>query len=145
MSADVYVASASLHKWEEPCVSGHSGTGAVFFSGCSLGCVYCQNVNISSSEYGVRLTERQLAETFRILEDNGAETIDLVTPTHYSLSVMNALDIYRPSVPVVWNTGGDERPDVIERVCGGYADVYLTDIKYHSEEIASREASAYRK
>ena len=106
------VAAASLHQWEEPCLSGKNGAGAVFFSGCPLGCLFCQNREISLDRKGAELSEDRLAEVFRRLEDAGAETLDLVTPTHYAPSVFAALALAQPKIPVVWNTGGYELAEI---------------------------------
>ncbi|MBO7519948.1 MAG: 4Fe-4S cluster-binding domain-containing protein, partial [Clostridia bacterium] len=93
------VARAGLHFFEEPFISGKKGSGTVFFSGCSLGCVYCQNEVVSHKNFGKDITVTRLADIFRELADKGAENINLVTPTHYSFAVKQALDIYRPPVP----------------------------------------------
>jgi len=135
------VAAASLHKWEEPCISGKTGAGTVFFSGCSLGCVFCQNREISINGKGEEISIDRLAEIINKLESVGAETIDLVTPTHFTPSVLQSLALASPSVPVVWNSGGYELaeniPSIAER-----ADVYLPDIKYCSSELAFEMCNA---
>lgn len=129
------VAAASLHQWEEPCLSGKNGAGAVFFSGCPLGCLFCQNREISLDRKGTELSDDRLAEVFRRLEDAGAETLDLVTPTHYAPSVFAALALAQPKIPVVWNTGGYELAERIPELCR-HIDVYLPDIKYYDSALA---------
>ena len=139
--ARALVAAASLHKWEEPCLAGERGAGAVFFSGCSLGCVFCQNREISIEKKGEEVTVSELADIFCRLEEAGAECLDLVTATHFAPSVFAALDIARPHIPVVWNTGGYECPDRIPELCR-HIDVYMPDIKYCNSELAGRLANA---
>lgn len=140
--AKTLVAAASLHKWEEPCLSGERGAGTVFFSGCSLGCVFCQNREISIEGKGEEVDEKRLAEIFQSLEAAGAECLDLVTATHFAPSVFEAIDIARVKIPVVWNTGGYELAKRIPELCR-HIDVYLPDIKYFSPEL-SHELSGAR-
>lgn len=135
------VARAGLHFFEEPFISGKNGSGTVFFSGCSLGCVYCQNEVVSHKNYGKDITVRRLADIFRELADKGAENINLVTPTHYSFAIKQALDIYRPPVPVIYNTSGYELPGVIKSL-EGYVDVFLFDFKYLSGVTAKEYSNA---
>ena len=123
------VARAALHFWEEPCISGENGSGTVFFSGCSLRCVYCQNSKISSECFGKKVSEKALADIFRRLEQEGAHNINLVTPTHFVPAVINALDIYRPSVPVVYNSSGYDNVEIL-KLLEDYVDIYLMDYKY---------------
>lgn len=135
-----------LHFWEEPIISGDEttpkrGSGAIFFSHCNLKCVYCQNYEISHGNFGEYYTTEQLAKVFRDLEEQGAANINLVTPTHYSLLILKALKIYKPKIPVVWNTGGYELPSVVKQL-DGYVDIFLTDFKYHSNELALRLSGA---
>ncbi len=139
--AGARVAAASLHKWEEPCLSGERGAGAVFFSGCSLGCVFCQNREISVDNKGVFVTDGELADIFSRLEEAGAECLDLVTATHFAPSVFAALDIAKPRIPVVWNTGGYELASRMDELCDRI-DVYMPDMKYFSSELASEMAQA---
>lgn len=141
MPSEPVVARAALHFFEEPCISGKNGSGAVFFSGCSLGCVFCQNYEISAKRSGKKITVQRLAEIFRELEGKGAHNINLVNPTHYSSAIKAALDIYRPSVPVVYNTGGYEKAEVI-RSLEGYVDIYLPDLKYISSERSAKYSAA---
>ena len=141
--AEAKIARAALHLWEEPCISGTRGSGTVFFSGCSLGCVYCQNAGISRGGAGREIPVERLAEIFLELQAQGAHNINLVTPTPWVPHVCRALDIARPElhIPVVYNCGGYERADTI-RALAGYADAYLPDIKYCSGELAQRYSGA---
>ena len=135
------VARAGLHFFEEPFISGKNGSGTVFFSGCSLGCVYCQNEIVSHKNNGKDITVQRLADIFRELADKGAENINLVTPTHYSFAIKQALDVYRPPVPVIYNTSGYELPGIIESL-DGYVDVFLFDFKYLSGKTAKMYSNA---
>lgn len=135
-----------LHYWEEPIISGtddtpKKGSGAIFFGHCNLKCVYCQNYDISHGNFGKYYTPRQLANVFKKLEKQGATNINLVTPTHYSLYILKALKIYKPSIPVVWNTGGYESPEVIYSL-GGYVDIFLADYKYYDDSLAVKYSHA---
>jgi len=110
--ADAVVGRASLHMWEEPCISGEEGSGTVFFSGCPLKCVYCQNHHISDGKSGIRITDSRLSEIFIELQKKGANNINLVTPTHYTLSVINAVLKARENglvIPVIYNCSGYEK------------------------------------
>ena len=129
--AEVKIARAGLHMWEEPCISGSHGSGTAFFSGCSLGCVYCQNDAISRGGMGKMVTVERLAQIFLELQEKGAHNINLVTATPWVPQVCAALDIARPKlhIPVVYNCGGYERVETM-RALDGYVDVYLPDIKY---------------
>ncbi|MDE7336727.1 MAG: radical SAM protein [Clostridia bacterium] len=122
------VARVSLHKWEEPPISGDRGSGTVFFSGCNLRCVYCQNYEISRGK-GREITSDKLADIFKRIEDEGAHNINLVTPTHFVDSIAKALELYSPSIPVVYNCGGYESVESLEKLKGAI-DIYLTDFKY---------------
>ncbi len=135
------IARAALHYWEEPCISGTRGSGTVFFSHCTLGCKYCQNYSISHDGYGKTVTVQRLADIFRELCDQGAHNINLVTGTPYWPAIREALDIYRPPVPVVWNTGGYERPETI-RSMKGYVDIFLPDLKHVSPRLSALCAEA---
>ena len=133
------VARAGLHFFEEPFISGKNGSGTVFFSGCSLRCVYCQNYEISQKSFGKDVSVKRLSEIFMELENMGAENINLVTPTHFSYAIKEALDIYRPNIPIIYNSSGYELKSVIESL-KDYVDVYLFDFKYIKSE-SSREYS----
>lgn len=138
---DIRAARAALHLWEEPCISGTRGSGTVFFSGCPLGCVYCQNDKISAGNFGKALTVSELADVFRRLEAAGAHNLNLVTATHYRPWVQQALHLAKPGIPVVWNTGGYETVEAIDALAGD-VDVYLTDLKYRSPELSARYSGA---
>lgn len=128
------VARASLHYWEEPCISGVEGSGTVFFSGCGLGCVYCQNREITRSTAGKTVTTERLAEIFLELQDKRANNINLVTPSHYVPHIIEALNISRKNgliIPIVYNCGGYEKVETL-KLLEGYVDIYLPDFKYMS-------------
>ena len=137
----VRVALADLHQWEEPCISVGKGSGAVFFCGCCLGCVYCQNYRISAGDFGAELTVEDLAQTFRALEERGACNLNLVTPTHYTPQIVQALSLAKPSVPVVYNCSGYERVETL-RSLEGVVDVYLTDLKYYDPQVSGKYSGA---
>ena len=134
-------ARAALHLWEEPCISGTRGSGTVFFSGCSLGCIYCQNYQISAGNFGRELTVEELADVFRRLEAQGAHNLNLVTATHYRPWVQRALHLAAPGIPVVGNTGGYETIEAVDALAGD-VDIYLTDVKYASAELGARCSNA---
>ena len=128
MPAGIVAAKAMLHHWEEPCLSGTRGAGCVFFTGCNLGCVYCQNGSISRENFGKPITPARLREIFDELIAQGAHCIDLVTPTIYAPWILEALE--KPlSVPVVWNCGGYESVEQL-RTLEGKVQIYLPDFKY---------------
>lgn len=131
MGTDPVVARVAPHFGEEPPLSGTRGAGAIFFSGCTLRCVYCQNGIISQQGLGKRITVRELADLFRRLMDMGVHNIDLVTPTHFTPAILEALSIYRPPVPIVWNTGGYEEISTLKLIEGS-VDIYLPDLKHFS-------------
>lgn len=137
------VARASLHKWEEPCISYRNGAGTVFFSGCNLHCCFCQNNKISNELFGKEISDEELGDIFLRLQDMGADNIDLVTPTHFVPNIINALDMIKNklSIPVVYNCGGYESVKTIEML-DGYIDIYLPDIKYYSSEISAKYSNA---
>lgn len=135
------VARAGLHFWEEPIISGASGSGTIFFSGCNLKCVYCQNYDISSEAFGKEITIKRLAEIFKELEEKGANNINLVTPSHYAKQIVEALKIYRPNIPIVYNTSGYDSLEVL-KLMEGWVDVYLTDLKYCSSELSKKYSKA---
>ncbi len=142
----IRVSKVMLHHYEEPIISGEFsensnkfGSGAIFFSGCNLKCVYCQNFQISSKTCGKEISPEQLAEIFKKLEKSGALNINLVTPTHFTNQIIEALNIYRPALPIIWNTSGYEKAETI-KLLDGYVDIFLTDLKYYSPEL-SKELS----
>lgn len=141
MPAMPVVARAALHVGEEPCISGTRGSGTVFFSGCSLGCVFCQNHPISHERFGETVSIRRLAEIFWELEAQGAHNINLVNPTHYAAAIRQALRLYRPAIPVVYNSSGYERVETL-RALEGLVDIYLPDLKYVHEEPAAAFSGA---
>ena len=135
-------ARAALHFWEEPCLSGKTGAGTVFFSGCTLGCVFCQNSSISRENFGKSLTGDELYAVFQRLAGEGASCIELVTPTQFTHVLARLLARPVPGgLPVVWNSGGYERVDVL-RALEGRVDVYLPDLKYVTPELAGRYSGA---
>ena len=129
------VARAALHMWEEPCISGTRGSGAVFFSGCGLRCIFCQNEAISHGGEGEHVTVQRLSQIFRELEAQGAHNINLVTAAQFVPAVIRALDIYRPRIPIVYNSSGYERVETL-RMLQGYVDIYLPDFKYIDPQMA---------
>lgn len=129
MPAAPVLARAALHYGEEPCIGGTRGSGTVFFSGCSLKCCYCQNHSISHKNKGKTITTERLADIFRELEEAGAHNINLVNPGHYAISICKALELYRPNVPIVYNSSGYERLETL-KMLEGWIDVYLPDCKY---------------
>lgn len=141
VGASYKVARAALHYWEEPCISGEKGSGTVFFSGCSLKCVYCQNYSISHECYGKNISESRLIEIFRELENEGANNINLVNPTHYSVQLASTLSKYKPSIPVVYNTGGYDSIETL-KMLDGLVDIYLTDLKYVSPSVSLKYSKA---
>lgn len=141
MPVDMYIALVSLHMWEEPPISGTNGSGTIFFSGCPLGCVYCQNHEISRGKAGKLYTPEQLTHAFRLLEERGAHNISLVTGTHYIPMILAALRLYRPKIPVVWNSSGYETIESIDALAP-YVDIWLPDYKYGLSETALRYSNA---
>lgn len=123
------VARADLHFWEEPVISGDNGSGTVFFSGCSLSCVYCQNYDVSHNSYGKTVSYERLAEIFKELEEKGAHNINLVTPSHYVFAIKKALEIYKPKIPLVYNSSGYDSVEAL-KMLEDYIDIFLLDFKY---------------
>ena len=137
---EVKIARAALHLWEEPCISGGSGSGTVFFSGCTLGCIFCQNREISAGGFGQEISVARLREIFSELVAKGANNINLVSPTQFAPWILEALDPPLP-VPVVWNTGGYERVETLQAL-EGKVQIYLPDLKYVSPELSRRYSGA---
>lgn len=138
-TSDLFVARAALHFWEEPCISGETGSGAVFFSGCSLHCVYCQNHEISHGNAGKKISVERLSEIFLELQSQNANNINLVTPTHYIPHIISAVDTARKKglvLPIVYNTSGYEKPETIEML-KNTVDIFLPDFKYINPQTAS--------
>lgn len=138
------ISKVMLHHYEEPCISGaesDKGSGAIFFTGCNLKCVFCQNYEISHLNKGEYKTIEDLVGIIKQLEQAGALNINLVTPTHYTEQIIETLNIYKPKIPVVWNSGGYETVETIKRL-KGLVDVYLVDLKYASDDLASKYSKA---
>ena len=138
------IARSSLHFWEEPCISGETGSGTVFFSHCTLKCVYCQNYNISTKNQGKFVTESELADCFLDLQKQGALNINLVTPTHYVPQIIEGLKIAKENgltLPVLYNTSGYETVDTLEFL-RDYVDIFLPDFKYFSSDLAKKYSGA---
>jgi putative pyruvate formate lyase activating enzyme len=137
------IARAALHYWEEPCISGKNGSGTVFFSGCNLKCVYCQNLKISKQGFGKEVSVDRLGEIFLELQQQGAHNINLVSPTPYALQIIEAIDLVRSKmkIPFVYNTGGYESIETL-RLLRGYIDIFLTDIKYKNPVLSKKYSGA---
>lgn len=135
------LARASLHYWEEPCISGKNGSGAIFFSGCNLGCVFCQNYEISHGCKGVEVSDDKLIDIMKRLVDEGANNINFVNPTHYSLQLLRVLEKYKPPVPIVYNTSGYDSVETL-KMLDGAVDIYLPDFKYIRPEKALKYSKA---
>ena len=135
------LARAALHYWEEPCISGKNGSGTVFFSGCNLKCVFCQNHEISLENKGTPVSDEKLIEIFERLIESGANNINLVNPTHYALRIADVLSKWKCPVPVVYNSGGYENVSVLKSL-EGLVDIYLPDLKYLSAELSTAYSHA---
>ena len=135
----IKIARVGLHEWEEPCLSCGKGSGTIFFSGCNLGCVYCQNNEISSHLHGKAISVQTLADEMLKLQDMGAVNINFVTPTHYADKIVMALDMVKGKlqIPTVYNCGGYENVETL-KMLEGYIDIYLPDLKYFSPEISAK-------
>ena len=144
MSNLIQVARASLHMWEEPCISGTNGSGTVFFTGCNLKCVFCQNHSIAIGQKGKEVSPSRLADLFLMLQDKGAHNINLVTPSHYIPGIAEALTLAKSrnmSLPVVYNTSGYDSVQSLSML-DGLIDIYLPDFKYYSNGLADRYSHA---
>lgn len=137
------LARAALHFWEEPCISGESGSGAVFFSGCPLGCCFCQNRPISVGNFGKEVSVERLAEIFLELQQQGAQNLNLVSAAQYTPQVLEAVSLVRShlQIPVVWNSGGYECCETL-KMLEGLVDIYLPDLKFCDPMLAKRYANA---
>ena len=135
------MARAAPHYGEEPCISGTKGSGAVFFAGCSLGCVYCQNYALSRGREGKSISVERLSEIFRELEARGVHNLNLVTGSHYTPQIIEALKLSKPGIPVVWNSSGYETPETV-RALAPYVSVFLPDMKYALSAPAARYSRA---
>lgn len=144
MEDGIYLARAALHMWEEPCISGESGSGAVFFSGCNLRCVYCQNHEIAAGRKGRQVSVERLSQIFLELQDKGAANINLVTPDHFIIKIAEAVLLAKEKglrLPVVYNGSGYEKEGLIENL-SGIVDIFLTDFKYMDEKAAQKYSFA---
>ncbi len=135
------VARAALHFWEEPCISGKNGSGTVFFSGCNLKCVYCQNYEVSHNCFGKDITDERLLDIFSELKEQGAHNINLVNPTHYAKRLAKLIKESPVGIPVVYNTSGYESADTLKELAVA-ADIYLTDLKYYDSDISKKYSMA---
>lgn len=138
------ISKVMLHYYEEPIISGEissikkqNGSGTIFFTNCNLKCIYCQNSEISSDGIGKDISPEKLCDIFKQIEESGANNINLVTPTHFTMQIIEALKLYKPKIPIVWNTSGYEKEETI-KLLAPYVDIYLTDLKYFSENISSK-------
>ncbi|MCI5838948.1 MAG: radical SAM protein [Peptoniphilaceae bacterium] len=140
-TSDIKLARASLHMWEEPPITGKNGSGTVFFTGCSLNCVFCQNKKISHTNLGLTKTINELSDIFlRLQNEKKATNINLVTPTHFSVSIAKAIEISKKNglkIPIVYNTSGFEKEDIIEEL-KDTVDIFLTDFKYFDDSLAEK-------
>ena len=143
-SAKIKIARSALHFWEEPCISGEHGSGTVFFSHCTLKCVFCQNYNISTENKGKIISVSELADCFLDLQTQGANNINLVTPTHYIPLIIQALDLAKANgltLPILYNTSGYENAETIQAL-DGYIDIYMPDMKYFDNKYAIKYSNA---
>jgi len=134
---EIKIANYSLHMWEEPCISGETGSGTIFFSYCNLQCIYCQNYEISTLHKGKTITQEELINIFLELQERGALNINLVTPTHYVPFIKDALIIAKQkglTIPIIYNTSSYEKVDTLKSL-EGLIDVYLPDLKYYDNEL----------
>ncbi len=144
MDNKIRLARAALHMWEEPCISGTQGSGTVFFAGCALKCVYCQNREIANGNIGKEVTSERLTEIFLELQNQGAANINLVTPSHYVTEIIPALaraKLKGLTIPIVYNCSGYEKKAALQKLAG-YIDIYLTDFKYMDPELAAAYSAA---
>jgi putative pyruvate formate lyase activating enzyme len=143
-NAEILAAKAFLHQWEEPCINGSLGSGAIFFSGCNMNCVFCQNYKISQKGFGKEITVERLTEIMLELQEQGAQNINLVSPTPYVLHVIDAVKEAKAaglSIPVIYNTNGYELEETIAAL-NGTVDIYLPDIKYFNDAYAIKYSNA---
>ena len=131
------IAKYYLHPFEEPCISFKNGSGTVFFTGCNLRCPFCQNYEVSRAKRGKEITPAELADVFKRLEDMDAENVSLVTPSHLVAYLVEAFSIYRPKIPVVYNTSSYEKIETL-RLIDPYVDIYLPDLKFYASSLSSR-------
>lgn len=131
----IYIAHYGIHNFEEPCISGKQGSGTIFFSGCNLKCEYCQNYEISRSVCGKGFSVSKFIDVIKSLENMNVENINMVSPTPYARHIIKAFKIYKPKIPVIYNTHGYERPEIIKKLMP-YIDIFLTDFKYANNDYA---------
>lgn len=140
----VRISKVMFHHYEEPLISGNEkakGSGAIFFTGCNLKCCFCQNFPISHENIGKDISIKKLAKIFKKLEKKGALNINLVTPSHFSMQIIEALKLYKPKIPIVWNSNGYENVETIKKL-KDYVDVYLVDLKYMNNELSTKYSKA---
>lgn len=141
LDSRIKISRAAPHFWEEPCISGSKGSGAVFFTGCSLKCVFCQNYEISHLNNGRTVNTDDLIHVFDNLVNSGVHNINLVTPTHYTAEIYKALKKFNSPIPVVWNSSGYETVDSL-KMMEGLVDIYLPDIKFYDSNISLKYSGA---
>lgn len=141
MTNTVKLAKADVFMWEEPCISGTNGSGAVFFSGCNLRCCFCQNFQISNQNFGKEISTKRLAQIFKELAEKDVHNINLVSPSHFVNQIIEALKIYKPNIPIVYNSNGYESVETIKKL-KNYVDIYLVDLKFCSSELSQRYCKA---
>ena len=141
MTNAIKIAKADVFMWEEPCISGKNGSGAIFFSGCNLKCCFCQNYEISNGGKGKEITVQRLVEIFKELENKDVHNINLVSPSHYVNQIIDALKIYKPKIPIVWNSNGYEKVKTI-KIIKDYIDIFLVDLKFYDESLSEKYCKA---
>lgn len=135
------IARIAPHHWEEPCISGTKGSGTVFFSGCTLKCVFCQNYEISALNQGREITPYELSEEYKKLEQLGVHNINLVSACHFIPAILESFEIYKPNIPIVYNSGGYEKVETL-KLLDGVVDIYLPDFKYSDDTLAKEYSFA---
>ena len=141
MNENVKLAKADVFMWEEPIISGTKGSGAIFFSGCNLKCCFCQNYQISSGEFGKEIPTKSLANIFKELEYKGVHNINLVSPMHFQKQIIDALKIYRPNLPIIWNSNGYEKVETLKELAD-IVDIYLVDLKFYDNVLSKKYCKA---
>ena len=141
VKSEITLGRADLHFWEEPCISGYGGSGTVFFSGCNMGCIFCQNMSLSRGDTGKEITVTRLRDIFYELIDKGADNINLVTPTHFVPEIVKALSVEKLPVPVVYNTSSYEEVNTL-KMLDGLVDIYLPDLKYKDSAVSAALSNA---
>ncbi|MBQ7810475.1 MAG: radical SAM protein [Clostridia bacterium] len=141
LTTTIKVARIAPHMWEEPPISGVRGSGTIFFSGCTLNCIFCQNYKISAENFGTEITAEKLSEEYKQLENMGVHNINLVSATQFLPEIIKSFEIYKPSIPVVYNTGGYERVETLKAL-EGIVDIYLPDFKYSDNKLGLEYSGA---